>query len=154
MLCIISCFITVVFLIANLYVTFNADKSELKDDFYKTLDSENIARYESIVKERRAIYLQGYGVGLLISLILLIFMNKGKVGKVGKMCLVGGVTLTVNYLYYMLKPKTDYMVLHLDKENQRQAWLNIYRGMQVKYHIGLVLGILAAMFMARSTCTY
>ena len=52
----------------------------------------------------------------------------------------------------MLKPKTDYMVLHLDKEDQRQAWLNIYRGMQVKYHIGLVLGILAAMFMARSTC--
>lgn len=152
MLCRTSCFVAVVFLIANLYVTFTADKSVLKDELYKTLDAENIARYESIVEERRTIYLQGYGLGLLISLILLVFMNKRNVGKVGKICFVGGVTLTVNYLYYMLKPKTDYMVLHLDKEEQRQAWLNIYRGMQVKYHIGLVLGILATMFMARSTC--
>ena len=121
MLCRTTCFVAVVFLIANLYVTFTADKSNLKDGLYKTLDAENIARYESIIKERRNNYLQGYGLGLIVSLILLVFMNKRKIGNVGIVCLVGGVTLTVNYLYYMLKPKTDYMVLHLDKEEQRQA---------------------------------
>lgn len=152
MLCRTTCFVAVVFLIANLYVTFTADKSNLKDGFYKTLDAENIARYELIIKERRNNYLQGYGLGLIVSLILLIFMNKRKIGNVGIVCLVGGVTLTINYLYYMLKPKTDYMVLHLDKEEQRQAWLNIYRSMQVKYHVGLVLGILAAMILAYSSC--
>jgi hypothetical protein len=70
----------------------------------------------------------------------------------GIVCMVGGITLLTNYLYYMLSPKSDYMVLHLDDQRQRVAWLDIYRGMQVKYHVGLALGIGAAMLAAGSVC--
>lgn len=152
MLCGTSCFAAVVFLIANLYVTFTADKTSGKDAFYDTLDKKDIVRYEAIVKERRNIYLQGYGLGILIALVLLSLMDRRKMGKMALVCFAGGITLTVNYLYYMLKPKSDYMVLHLNKEDQRQAWLNINRHMQVKYHLGLVLGILAAMLLVHGTC--
>ncbi len=152
MLCGTSCFAAVVFLIANLYVTFTADKTSGKDALYDTLDKKDIVRYEAIVKERRNIYLQGYGLGILIALVLLSLMDRRKMGKMALVCFAGGITLTVNYLYYMLKPKSDYMVLHLDKEDQRQAWLNINRHMQVKYHLGLVLGILAAMLLVHGTC--
>ena len=152
MLCGTSCFAAVVFLIANLYVTFTADKTSGKDALYNTLDKNDIVRYEAIVKERRNIYLQGYGLGILIALVLLSLMDRRKMGKMALVCFAGGITLTVNYLYYMLKPKSDYMVLHLDKEDQRQAWLNINRHMQVKYHLGLALGILAAMLLVHGTC--
>ena len=152
MLCGTSCFVAVVFLIANLYVTFTADKTSGKDALYNTLDKNDIVRYEAIVKERRNIYLQGYGLGILIALVLLSLMDRRKMGKMALVCFAGGITLTVNYLYYMLKPKSDYMVLHLDKEDQRQAWLNINRHMQVKYHLGLALGILAAMLLVHGTC--
>lgn len=152
MLCGTSCFVAVVFLIANLYVTFTADKTSGKDALYNTLDKNDIVRYEAIVKERRNIYLQGYGLGILIALVLLSLMDRRKMGKMALVCFAGGITLTVNYLYYMLKPKSDYMVLHLNKEDQRQAWLNINRHMQVKYHLGLVLGILAAMLLVHGTC--
>jgi uncharacterized membrane protein YkgB len=152
MLCGTSCFAAVVFLIANLYVTFTADKTSGKDALYDTLDKKDIVRYEAIVKERRNIYLQGYGLGILIALVLLSLMDRRKMGKMALVCFAGGITLTVNYLYYMLKPKSDYMVLHLNKEDQRQAWLNINRHMQVKYHLGLVLGILAAMLLVHGTC--
>jgi uncharacterized membrane protein YkgB len=152
MLCGTSCFAAVVFLIANLYVTFTADKTSGKDALYDTLDKKDIVRYEAIVKERRNIYLQGYGLGILIALVLLSLMDRRKMGKMALVCFAGGITLTVNYLYYMLKPKSDYMVLHLDKEDQRQAWLNINRHMQVKYHLGLALGILAAMLLVHGTC--
>jgi len=152
MLCGTSCFAAVVFLIANLYVTFTADKTSGKDALYNTLDKNDIVRYEAIVKERRNIYLQGYGLGILIALVLLSLMDRRKMGKMALVCFAGGITLTVNYLYYMLKPKSDYMVLHLNKEDQRQAWLNINRHMQVKYHLGLVLGILAAMLLVHGTC--
>jgi len=152
MLCGTSCFAAVVFLVANLYVTFTADKTSGKDALYNTLDKNDIVRYEAIVKERRNIYLQGYGLGILIALVLLSLMDRRKMGKMALVCFAGGITLTVNYLYYMLKPKSDYMVLHLNKEDQRQAWLNINRHMQVKYHLGLALGILAAMLLVHGTC--
>jgi len=152
MLCGVSCFAGVVFLIANLYVTFTVDKTADKDALYNTLDKEEIVRYEDIVKERRNIYFQGYGLGILIALVLLSLMDRRKMDKIAMACFAGGVTLTVNYLYYMLRPKSDYMILHLNKEDQRQAWLNIYRTMQVKYHLGLALGILAAMLLVHGTC--
>jgi uncharacterized membrane protein YkgB len=48
----------------------------------------------------------------------------------------------------MLSPKTDYMILHLNEENQRKEWLKINKTMQFKYHIGLLLGIVASMVLA------
>ena len=101
MLCGTSCFAAVVFLIANLYVTFTADKTSGKDALYDTLDKKDIVRYEAIVKERRNIYLQGYGLGILIALVLLSLMDRRKMGKMALVCFAGGITLTVNYLYYM-----------------------------------------------------
>jgi len=156
MVCGITCSIGVMFLIANLYVTFSADKINQKKDFYNTLSKDKIEKYESIIKERREIYLKGYGLGLFLAFILLFLYenmsggggnNNNKKG-INKVCFVGGITLLVNYFYYMLSPKTDYMILHLNEEKQRKEWLNINKTMQFKYHIGLLLGILAAMILA------
>ena len=63
-----------------------------------------------------------------------------------------GVTLLTNYFYYMLSPKSDLMVTHLDEEEQRLAWQKIYKTMQFNYHIGLVLGIIASGFFGASVC--
>ena len=70
----------------------------------------------------------------------------------GLVCIVGAITLLCNYLFYIIHPKSDYMVLHLDSKGQREAWLDIYRHMQLKYHMGLVFGIIAAMLFAKSVC--
>jgi hypothetical protein len=140
------------FLIANLYVTFTADKIKQKDDFYNTLSQDKIERYESIINERRTIYLKGYGLGLILAFISLFLYEKfgwnDKKKGLNKVCFIGGITLLVNYFYYMLSPKTDYMILHLNKENQRKEWLKINKTMQFKYHIGLLLGIIASMVLA------
>jgi hypothetical protein len=150
MLCGITCSIGLMFLIANLYVTFTADKSKQKKEFYYTLSKDKIEKYESIINERRVIYLKGYGLGLILAFIFL-FLYKNFLGNdkgLNKVCFIGGITLLVNYFYYMLSPKTDYMILHLDEEEQREKWLNIYKTMQFKYHIGLLLGIIASMVLA------
>ena len=149
------CSVAIVFLVANLYVTFTADKGKLKDNLYKTLSKEQINQYEEIVRERRDLYLKGYIVGLILAVLFTVFFAGGAakaLGKMGIVCMVGGITLLTNYLYYMLSPKSDYMVLHLDDQRQRVAWLDIYRSMQVKYHVGLALGIGAAMLAAGSVC--
>ena len=152
MLCGITCSIGLMFLIANLYVTFTADKTKQKQEFYNTLSEDKIEKYESIIKERRGIYLKGYGLGLILAFISLFLYEKfggnDKRKGLNKICFIGGITLLVNYFYYMLSPKTDYMVLHLNEENQRKKWLNINKTMQFKYHIGLLLGIVASMVLA------
>lgn len=151
MLCGITCSIGLMFLIANLYVTFTADKIKQKQDFYNTLSSDKIEKYEAIINERRTIYLKGYGLGLILAFIFLFLYEKfgwNDKKRLNKVCFIGGITLLVNYFYYMLSPKTDYMILHLNEENQRKEWLNINKTMQFKYHIGLLLGILASMVLA------
>ena len=152
MLCGITCSIGLMFLFANLYVTFTADKIKQKEDFYNTLSQDKIERYEGIINERRTIYLKGYGLGLILAFISLFFYEKfgwnDKKKGLNKVCFIGGITLLVNYFYYMLSPKTDYMILHLNEENQRKEWLKINKTMQFKYHIGLLLGIVASMVLA------
>lgn len=152
MLCGITCSVSLMFLIANLYVTFTADKTKQKQEFYNTLSEDKIEKYESIIGERRGIYLKGYGLGLILAFISLFLYQKigwnDKRKGLNKICFIGGITLLVNYFYYMLSPKTDYMILHLNDENQRKAWLNINKTMQFNYHIGLLLGIIASMILA------
>jgi|DEB0MinimDraft_6_1074348.scaffolds.fasta_scaffold01637_3 uncharacterized membrane protein YkgB len=153
MICGSTCGIALMFLIANIYVTLSSDsKLKIKENYYKTLSRNEILRYENIVNERRNIYFQGYGLGLIMSFILLAlnYNNKNGLSNNSMMCVVGAVTLTVNYFYYMLAPKSDYMVLHLNKREQREEWQKINRYMQVKYHVGLLLGIVAAMLFAKS----
>ncbi len=150
MKCGISCAVAVVLIVANVYLTLTADHSKDKDNFYRTLGPELQARYETIIQERKLIYMKGSGLGLILSAIAIFACGARKPVQMG--CLAGAITLATTYLFYIIHPKTDYMVLHLDKAAQRAAWLDIYRSMQLKYHIGLVLGIGAAMALGYSVC--
>ena len=148
--------IAVVFLVANIYTAFITDKAAGKDNFYKTLSQEQVQRYEGIVKERRDIYLKGYGVGIILAAIFVFMMNRSKKSGMagwGVAGLAGAIVLLTNYFFYILSPKSDYMVLHLDMESQREAWHHIYRTMQVRYHSGLLLGIASAVFLAKAVCS-
>ena len=50
MLCGITCSIGLMFLIANLYVTFTADKTKQKQEFYNTLSDDKIEKYFKSVR--------------------------------------------------------------------------------------------------------
>tara|TARA_Y100000389_G_C17204724_1_gene385412 strand:+ start:151 stop:618 length:468 start_codon:yes stop_codon:yes gene_type:complete len=153
MRCFVWCSLGIAFFIANLVVTFSADKIFDKKPFYKTLTSELITKYEAIIQERRDIYIRGYIWGLILALVVIFYGKRTKKLKFApSICIGAGVTLLVNYLYYILYPKSDTMIVHLDREDQRVEWQKIYRSMQLNYHIGLVLGIIAAGFFSGSIC--
>lgn len=150
MVCGTTCVISIVFIIANLYVSLNIKDSK-KYNFYKMLNNVEIEKYEKIINERRKIYLEGYVFGLILSFIIIVLNKKYNfLGKNSVICLIGAITLTFNYFYYILSPKTDYMVLHLDKKEQRIQLHKMNRYMQIKYHIGLVIGIFSAMIFTKS----
>lgn len=150
--CGVTCCIAILFLVANIFTMLSVDCKETKANLYKLLNSEQKSIYEKIVEERKSIYFTGYGIGLILSFVL-IYVYKYIIHSADKkklsiwliVCMVGAITFTTNYLYYILSPKTTYMIQHLENQKQIDEWLKIYRTMQVKYHIGLVLGICAIM---------
>jgi hypothetical protein len=138
-----------VFLIANIYTILSSsrDKSD-KQDFLNVLNDKQKLTYENIIKERKNIYYIGYILGLILSFIIIFIIkkiNKNKLNNTSLVCLVGSITFITNYLFYILYPKTDYMLLHLNDKKQIEEWLKIYKKMQFKFHMGFVLGIIAVM---------
>ena len=152
MFCCTTCIIAFVFLVANFYTILSCSNTN-KEDFYNVLTNNQKETYNRIIDERKYIYYMGYGLGLILSL-LIIFINKkmfqSKLNNVSLVCLVGATTFITNYLFYILYPKSDYMLLHLNDKKQIEEWLKIYRKMQFKYHIGFVFGIIAVMILGYS----
>ena len=68
------------------------------------------------------------------------------------LCTIVAITFVVSYFYYILHPKSDWMVKHLHSKDQRDAWLQVYRHMQVQCHVGFVLGIIAVFIYGTAVC--
>ncbi len=158
MTCCISCFVALVFFVANIYLMLTVDCKKTHQKFYDLLDDRQKLIKKNIVEERKSIYFKGYGIGLVLSFIFIYFYKYSKANKksiINKsinnkstwfiVCIVGAITFICNYLYYILSPKSTYMIEHLTTSEQIKEWLKIYRTMQIKYHTGLVLGIVAVM---------
>ena len=152
MFCCTTCIIAFVFLVANIYSVLSCSNVN-KDNFYNVLTNVQKDKYNKIIDERKNIYYMGYGLGLLLSLIGILISKKIlklKLNNISLVCLVGTITFVTNYLFYILYPKSDYMLLHLNDKKQIEEWLKIYRKMQFKYHIGFVFGIIAVMIFCYS----
>jgi hypothetical protein len=65
-------------------------------------------------------------------------------------CTVVATAFITNYFYYMLSPKSDWMLNHMNNKEEIKAWLLMYREMQFNYHMGLVLGIISAGLLTMS----
>jgi|TARA_Y100000816_G_scaffold288378_1_gene272850 uncharacterized membrane protein YkgB len=154
MVCGVTCIIALVFLIANIYVIFScSNNKEIKQNFLNVLNEEQKNTYENLINERKNIYYIGYALGIILSLIGYLVINKFtkmRFNKLSLVCFVGAITFVTNYLFYILYPKSDYMLLHLNDKKQITEWLNIYRTMQIKFHVGFVLGIIAVMIFCTS----
>ena len=137
MACAISCMISAVFIIGMIYFYNRTDKSKYKGKMSKDLQQ----RYDKIARERMTISVQGYVAGVVLSLLIIFY--RGIKNPFSLVCTVMATCFLTNYFYYMLHPKSDWMLNHVGSQEEVQAWLQMYREMQYNYHAGLVLGIIA-----------
>lgn len=146
MACALSCSISAIFIIGMIYFYNMTGKSEIVKHYKATLSSDLQKRYDKISQERLMICYQGYALGVILSLGIIFYNLKIKGAKMNTTTLVCTVIATAfvsNYFYYMLHPKSDWMLNHLQNKEEIKAWLLMYREMQYNYHMGLVLGIIA-----------
>lgn len=143
--CKVSCMISAIFIIGMIYFYNITGKSEIVKKYKETLSPELNKFYDKISKERLIISYQGYALGLLLSLVIIFYnlnIKMKKLNTVSLVCIVISVMFIINYLYYILHPKSDWMLNHIDNKDQNKAWLKMYRNMQYNYHLGLTLGII------------
>ena len=93
--------ISLAFILATFFTMFG-DK-HLKKKLFYLLTSEEQYIYNNIIKQRRNIYFQGLGLGLLISIIYL--MTHPISNTYQTLLLLIALTFTVNYFYYIFYPK-------------------------------------------------
>jgi hypothetical protein len=158
--------IAVIFIVASVYMNFQIDKSSLTTNFMSILSDEQQQKYQKIRNERRNIYFKGFLYSFIFALVIVILksyllknelitsnmINSILQSRLTIASFVSGVTLLITYFYYILSPKSDYMVLHLETDEQKKEWLNIYKNMQFTYHSGLLLGIIGMFFFGMIYC--
>ena len=149
--CTTSCGIAATLIAGMAYCTYMGNRSQLVKDYMRSLTEDQRQTYSKIVEERRGIYLRGFGWGLLLSALLLgIHHRYATMSRAALLCSVAAITLATNYFYYVLSPKSDWMVLHFKQKQDGATWLRVYRGMQVNYHVGLVLGIAGTILLGNA----
>ena len=151
MACALSCMISAVFIIGMIYFYNMTDKSKIVKHYKSSLSSDLKTRFEKISSERAKISYQGYALGVILSLGIIFYNLKIKHSKMNTSALVCTVIATsfiTNYFYYMLSPKSDWMLNHMSNQEEVKSWLLMYREMQYNYHMGLVLGIVAVGILA------
>ena len=151
MACTISCMISAVFIIGMIYFYNMTDKSTIVKHYKEKLSSDLQKRYDIISNERKSISYQGYILGFILSLFIIFYNLKIKGVKLSNFSLVCTVMATcflTNYFYYILTPKSDWMLNHMGNQEEVKAWLQMYREMSYNYHMGLVLGIVAVGILA------
>ena len=152
--CSISCVLSFVFIVSMIYMHNATTKSQTIEKYQDQLPQDLRRIYDKIQKERLGIYYYGYVLGFILSLIIIIYNyqksnnNKSKLSTSHIFCIVVATSFITNYFYYMLSPKTTWMLEHIKTPEQTQAWLQMYKSMQKYYHIGFVLGIVAIGLLA------
>jgi hypothetical protein len=138
--------ISAIFIIGMIYFYNLTDKSDIVKHYKSSLSSDLQKRYEKITKERTNISYQGYILGVIFSLGIIFYNLKIKHSKMNTTSLVCTVVATAfitNYFYYMLSPKSVWMLNYMSNQEEVKSWLLMYKEMQYNYHMGLVLGIIA-----------
>lgn len=144
--CKLSCAVSVVFIVAMIYMMYATTKSDIIGNYEKSLPKDLLPVYKKISQERTSIYYYGYFLGFILSMLFIVYNSKVKKVSLSAMplvCIVVSISFFTNYFYYILSPKTTYMTDHLKTQEEIQAWGKMYRGMQKYYHTGLILGLIA-----------
>lgn len=137
-------------LVGSMIVTMlSSKKSKNFKNFMGLLSDDQQQIYKSVIKERMNIYIQGIVIGVILA--ILVTFNKS-LSKGNNICLFVVIALGFNWAYYLLYPKSTYMLNHLSSQTQVQAWLKIYKEMKLRCHVGLLLGIVGYILLGVGWC--
>lgn len=141
------CLVAFMFMGASIYTMMKCDDCPPFASYKASMDETQKVLYQAIVDERKKLYLQGLGLGFGLSFLYL-FMFKKTLNPFAHACIFATIILLTQYLYYMLMPKSAYMLPMLKGKDQVNEWLKVYREMQLRYHLGMLFGAIGYFILA------
>lgn len=150
MSCVTYCLLGAALLGSSILAMMTSKDAGVFKKFTNLLDDNQKQIYKSIINERATIYVQSLLLGLILA--ILVTFNLKRMSNTPKVCLFILIALGTNYLMYSLYPKSTYMLEHLRSTEQNKAWLAIYKEMKLRMWVGLVLGILGYLLLAKGIC--
>jgi len=144
--CSITCIFSAVFVISMIFMTNAMSTSQTIQIYQKQLPQDLQQLYQQIREERTQIFYTGYIIGFILAVIIIAYntqIKKTRMSWPSMVCLTVTVAFITNYFYYVLTPKTKWMLDHIENPDQTKAWLQMYKSMQTYYHGSIVCGIIA-----------
>ncbi len=146
MVCSVTCLLSLGLIVSMIYFYNATYRSPVVKNYKSRLGKELASKYDKIVEERKNISRMGYLIGLVLSALVIYYnqtISENKMDSTSLVCLVLVVSFFTNYFYYILSPKSDWMLNHIKNSEESKLWLEMYRTMQYNYHLGMVFGIVA-----------
>ena len=139
MVCYISCAIVIGFVIASIYtmMTNNNTHMALKN----SLDDDGKNAYDKIVQERLELYVKGSIFGLVVAIGFFLWARK-RLGTITTVCSFVIIMFVVQTMVYTLSPKSDFVLNYVKNNEQSKLWLDNYKLMKNRYHIGFMVGLI------------
>jgi hypothetical protein len=140
----IYCVIAFALLGSMFYMLFTVNKQDKILQFTSILNKEQQKVYRNIMEERLNIFLQGFILGIIIAIV---YLKTSKNKSQPIYCIFVAIVLGVTYIHYLFMPKSTYMLDHIDNAEQARAWLEIYKEMKFRCHMGMFLGVISLPFI-------
>ena len=139
------CLIAFIFIGGMIYTMLTCEKCPPFITYRKTLRPEQLTIYQKVMKERLEIATQGLILGLAIGIGYIFWFRKSLSPTINA-CTFTAIIIVTQYIYYILRPKLS-MLLYMDSKKQVEAWYDIYKFMQYRYHIGMLIGGIGYMLL-------
>ena len=140
MLCIKTCMLSTVIIFWFVSGMLVNKKTPVFTNLMNSLDDEQKQKFDMIVKERTIIFKKSLGGALVLTLILLLNLRNKNMSLKKLICVSIVSSVFLMTLFYMIHPKSDYMVRHLKTQDQRDKWVKMKMDMGMKKYVGLGLG--------------
>ena len=144
--CTITCFFATVIVVAMVIMTLMVHYDSHIKSYKAGLPVDIQSHYDKIVAERSRIYFTGYLIGFALAVALIVFnvyFLKHRMPTSLMVCFAIVISTVFNYFFYILSPKTTYVISLLKTEKQKDDWLKVYKSMQYYYHASFALGAVA-----------
>lgn len=139
------CSVAIVILLSSVFMMFLKDHN-LFQKFMNTLNKEQKEIYNKIIKERLSLYFGGMLLGILIGLLYLFYSKKSN----KNICMFIVIVFLTKMFVYKGYPKSTYMLYHLDKKEQVDAWTDIYTYMKKIWMLSFVFAIISYILLGLS----
>lgn len=134
------CLLAFMLIGASLYTIFTCEECGPFIPYKNSLKPNQLEMYQMVSKQRLNLAIGGLVLGMFLGFMYLYLFYK-TLNPFVHGCAFTGITLLVQYLYYMLSPKMS-MLPHLDDQRQVDNWYNVYKFMQYRYHLGMAIGVI------------